>query len=264
MVQPSHRVHVSRQRFSDSGPKEEKRSEWIIALALNLFRLVSFWFGLQLHLLFSFFLFFLALFLQIIEKRRRDRINHSLSELRRLVPSAFEKQVKHSFELPRIFFTIRQWNSHLYVIVLLIKVLLIFPAGLIKVRESRDSADDSGPPQTAACHGRKRWEFGFLLAGLFGFYQIAFHWKQQMIIIYFPPLLEKRKKHGFYKTFFMICIYIFLLLLFSAWVNQNVFALQDTLMRGLWQLTTEPWASGSALERWYGTSAHSRGTPQTL
>ncbi len=31
---------------------------------------------------------------QIIEKRRRDRINHSLSELRRLVPSAFEKQVR--------------------------------------------------------------------------------------------------------------------------------------------------------------------------
>lgn len=30
---------------------------------------------------------------QIIEKRRRDRINNSLSELRRLVPSAFEKQV---------------------------------------------------------------------------------------------------------------------------------------------------------------------------
>lgn len=34
-----------------------------------------------------------ACFLQIIEKRRRDRINNSLSELRRLVPSAFEKQV---------------------------------------------------------------------------------------------------------------------------------------------------------------------------
>lgn len=33
---------------------------------------------------------------QIIEKRRRDRINHSLSELRRLVPSAFEKQVRPS------------------------------------------------------------------------------------------------------------------------------------------------------------------------
>lgn len=29
----------------------------------------------------------------IIEKRRRDRINSSLSELRRLVPTAFEKQV---------------------------------------------------------------------------------------------------------------------------------------------------------------------------
>ncbi|KFM75137.1 Hairy/enhancer-of-split related with YRPW motif protein, partial [Stegodyphus mimosarum] len=28
----------------------------------------------------------------IIEKRRRDRINNSLSELRRLVPAAFEKQ----------------------------------------------------------------------------------------------------------------------------------------------------------------------------
>lgn len=34
-----------------------------------------------------------ACFPQIIEKRRRDRINNSLSELRRLVPSAFEKQV---------------------------------------------------------------------------------------------------------------------------------------------------------------------------
>ncbi|TKS75319.1 Hairy/enhancer-of-split related with YRPW motif protein 2 [Collichthys lucidus] len=30
----------------------------------------------------------------IIEKRRRDRINNSLSELRRLVPTAFEKQVR--------------------------------------------------------------------------------------------------------------------------------------------------------------------------
>lgn len=35
-------------------------------------------------------------FPQIIEKRRRDRINNSLSELRRLVPSAFEKQVSNS------------------------------------------------------------------------------------------------------------------------------------------------------------------------
>lgn len=32
--------------------------------------------------------------MQIIEKRRRDRINNSLTELRRLVPSAFEKQVQ--------------------------------------------------------------------------------------------------------------------------------------------------------------------------
>lgn len=34
---------------------------------------------------------------QIIEKRRRDRINNSLSELRRLVPSAFEKQVNCTY-----------------------------------------------------------------------------------------------------------------------------------------------------------------------
>lgn len=40
----------------------------------------------------------LSLDKKIIEKRRRDRINHSLSELRRLVPSAFEKQVSVSKE----------------------------------------------------------------------------------------------------------------------------------------------------------------------
>lgn len=37
MVQPSHWVHVSWQRLADSGPKEEKRGEWITALDLNLF-----------------------------------------------------------------------------------------------------------------------------------------------------------------------------------------------------------------------------------
>ena len=31
---------------------------------------------------------------QVIEKRRRDRINNCLMELRRLVPQAFEKQVR--------------------------------------------------------------------------------------------------------------------------------------------------------------------------
>uniref|UniRef100_A0A8C9WFK3 Hes related family bHLH transcription factor with YRPW motif like n=1 Tax=Scleropages formosus TaxID=113540 RepID=A0A8C9WFK3_SCLFO len=38
----------------------------------------------------------------IIEKRRRDRINHSLSELRRLVPSAFEKQGSTKLEKAEI------------------------------------------------------------------------------------------------------------------------------------------------------------------
>lgn len=40
------------------------------------------------------FSFLLGNLPQIIEKRRRDRINSSLSELRRLVPTAFEKQVR--------------------------------------------------------------------------------------------------------------------------------------------------------------------------
>ncbi|KAG7279529.1 hypothetical protein CRUP_034630 [Coryphaenoides rupestris] len=38
----------------------------------------------------------------IIEKRRRDRINNSLSELRRLVPSAFEKQGSSKLEKAEI------------------------------------------------------------------------------------------------------------------------------------------------------------------
>uniref|UniRef100_A0A4W6EQI0 Hes-related family bHLH transcription factor with YRPW motif 2 n=1 Tax=Lates calcarifer TaxID=8187 RepID=A0A4W6EQI0_LATCA len=39
---------------------------------------------------------------QIIEKRRRDRINNSLSELRRLVPTAFEKQGSAKLEKAEI------------------------------------------------------------------------------------------------------------------------------------------------------------------
>ncbi|KAB7499139.1 Hairy/enhancer-of-split related with YRPW motif protein 1, partial [Armadillidium nasatum] len=38
----------------------------------------------------------------IIEKRRRDRINNSLSELRRLVPAAFEKQGSAKLEKAEI------------------------------------------------------------------------------------------------------------------------------------------------------------------
>ena len=40
--------------------------------------------------------------LQVIEKRRRDRINHSLTELKRLVPSAFEKQGSAKLEKAEI------------------------------------------------------------------------------------------------------------------------------------------------------------------
>lgn len=38
----------------------------------------------------------------VIEKRRRDRINHSLNELRRLVPAAFEKQGSAKLEKAEI------------------------------------------------------------------------------------------------------------------------------------------------------------------
>lgn len=38
----------------------------------------------------------------IIEKRRRDRINNSLTELRRLVPTAFEKQGSAKLEKAEI------------------------------------------------------------------------------------------------------------------------------------------------------------------
>uniref|UniRef100_A0A672S5J2 Hes-related family bHLH transcription factor with YRPW motif 2 n=1 Tax=Sinocyclocheilus grahami TaxID=75366 RepID=A0A672S5J2_SINGR len=45
---------------------------------------------------------FIRCVLQIIEKRRRDRINNSLSELRRLVPTAFEKQGSAKLEKAEI------------------------------------------------------------------------------------------------------------------------------------------------------------------
>ena len=39
---------------------------------------------------------------KVIEKRRRDRINNSLAELRRLVPTAFEKQGSAKLEKAEI------------------------------------------------------------------------------------------------------------------------------------------------------------------
>lgn len=84
-MQPSHRVHVTRQRLADFGTQEAKRSKSILDLPHSSGVLFVGSDGPS------------ALFVvQIIEKRRRDRINHSLSELRRLVPSAFEKQVRNN------------------------------------------------------------------------------------------------------------------------------------------------------------------------
>lgn len=50
---------------------------------------------------------------QIIEKRRRDRINNSLSELRRLVPSAYEKQVSAPHTTPTKPITKKRQNNAL-------------------------------------------------------------------------------------------------------------------------------------------------------
>lgn len=36
-------------------------------------------------------------------------------------------------------------------------VLLTLPEGFFKTGESRDPADDCGPSETVACHGRKRY-----------------------------------------------------------------------------------------------------------
>lgn len=47
MVQPSYWVHVSWQRLTDSGPKEEKRGEWIVAVELSLFSPVVFVLGVN-------------------------------------------------------------------------------------------------------------------------------------------------------------------------------------------------------------------------
>ena len=90
------RFHVPNYIFPDFGQKKTERSESLYTLLLFLLLING-----NNHLFFVFeiysrngnaFLCFACL-LQIIEKRRRDRINNSLSELRRLVPSAFEKQV---------------------------------------------------------------------------------------------------------------------------------------------------------------------------
>lgn len=145
VVQPSHRVHVSWQYISDSGSKEEKRGKQIIDADHNLF---------DFSLLFFFF-FLIGLFCprafltQIIEKRRRDRINHSLSELRRLVPSAFEKQVTSH----ECYYFILLWIKT----IVSVRVTPLRETGLIEAGESRDPADDCGPSQTPARHGRKRF-----------------------------------------------------------------------------------------------------------
>lgn len=67
------------------------------------------------------------IFSQIIEKRRRDRINNSLSELRRLVPSAYEKQVREVSQ-PNEQLTLRK--AHLKSVGLLKSYLFHFLSSL--------------------------------------------------------------------------------------------------------------------------------------
>lgn len=84
------------------------------------------------------------IFSQIIEKRRRDRINNSLSELRRLVPSAYEKQVRKVSQ-PNEQLTAMKAHC-LPKICWIIKILSFpfsfLPEGFSQAGESRDFADD--------------------------------------------------------------------------------------------------------------------------
>lgn len=59
----------------------------------------------------------------IIEKRRRDRINNSLTELRRLVPTAFEKQGSAKLEKAEI---LQMTVDHLKMLHAKGKLLVIF------------------------------------------------------------------------------------------------------------------------------------------
>lgn len=85
-------LHVSHHIYSGAGEEKTPRSEYNHSYVLYMEQKSEFcrvcWGGekkiINMRLVAR----------QIIEKRRRDRINNSLSELRRLVPSAFEKQVR--------------------------------------------------------------------------------------------------------------------------------------------------------------------------
>lgn len=98
---------------------------------------------------------------QIIEKRRRDRINNSLSELRRLVPSAFEKQVRGGGKNPRTKSPINQIQCEYLRLILthfVFPSLSVHSEGLSQAGESRDSANDRGPSEDASRCWRQRYE----------------------------------------------------------------------------------------------------------
>lgn len=83
--------------------------------------------------------------IQLIEKKRRDRINSCLTELRRLVPAAVDKQVILSC-------------SKLPILVVQTIYIMIFFIGFDKIRESRDTSTDSGAleERSKPCQTRDR------------------------------------------------------------------------------------------------------------
>lgn len=78
-------MRIADYDHSSDGEEETQRGKLTLASHVT---------GVTAQTLFD---FSVVLICQIIEKRRRDRINNSLSELRRLVPTAFEKQVRVCF-----------------------------------------------------------------------------------------------------------------------------------------------------------------------
>lgn len=83
-----------------SGEEAAERGAWcFLLISKSYLATFRWWESIMLYKV-KYSVKHLNYYLQIVEKRRRDRINSSLSELRRLVPSALEKQVRGEPRVP--------------------------------------------------------------------------------------------------------------------------------------------------------------------
>ncbi|MEJ1289145.1 hairy/enhancer-of-split related with YRPW motif 1 [Cricetulus griseus] len=80
--------------------KSTGASSWCSSKVLGVLNMITV--TITITITIAVFIFVISYKHKIIEKRRRDRINNSLSELRRLVPSAFEKQGSAKLEKAEI------------------------------------------------------------------------------------------------------------------------------------------------------------------